>query len=117
MEKTIYHQITDHNYIGVVTILDYDVSVKKCLSDISVNTRNKSARKIIVDLALKVGDNEYRFVAYNVTDDGKILWNSNAYITPGDDIVRLANSFIAQKKEILMNSMLPNTAKVSLLQS
>lgn len=117
MEKTIYHQIADHNYIGVVTILDYDVSVKKCLSDISVNTRNKSARKIIVDLALKVGNNEYRFVAYNVTDDGKILWNSSMYITPCDDIVRLANSFLTQKKEILMNSMLPNASKAALLQS
>ena len=70
-----------------------------------------------VDLALKVGVNEYRFVVYDITDDGKILWNSSKYITPCEDIVKLANSFIRQKSDILSNSMLSNAAQAILLRS
>lgn len=68
-------------------------------------------------LALKVGVNEYRFVVYDITDDGKILWNSSKYITPCEDIVKLANSFIRQKSDILSNSMLSNAAQAILLRS
>lgn len=115
MEKVIYNQIIDKNYLGVVTILDYETSVRKCLSDILVCTQNRPERKIIVDLALKVGVNKYRFVSYNITDDGKILWNSSAYITPSDSIVKIANSFIKQRSDILSNSMLPISTQNALL--
>lgn len=117
MEKVIYNQIMDKNYLGIVTILDYETSVRKCLLDILVCTQNRPERKIIVDLALKVGINKYRFVAYNITDDGKILWNSSTYITPCDDIIQLANSFIKQRSDILSNSILPNATQDALLRS
>lgn len=107
MEKVIYNQIMDKKYLGVVTILDYETSIRKCLSNIVVFTQNRPERKIIVDLALKVGINKYRFVSYNITDDGKILLNSSVYIIPCDDIIKLANSFIKQRSDILSNSMLP----------
>ena len=72
MENVVYNQIIDKNYIGVITILDYETSVRKCLSTVLITTQNRTERKIIVDLALKVGLSEYRFVAYDITDDGKI---------------------------------------------
>ena len=115
MEEFIYNQIMDSDYIGIVTILDYEASVRKCLSRVLVGTQNRIERKVIVDLALKAGMNEYRFVVYNVTDDGKILWNSSKYITPCDDIVKLANSFIQKKREILSNSMLSKATQAILL--
>ena len=93
MEKVVYNPIMDKNYIGILTVLDYETSVRKCLSSILVGTQNRIERKVIVDLALKVGVNEYRFVVYDITDDGKILWNSSNYVTPCEDIVKLANSF------------------------
>ncbi len=117
MEKVVYNPIMDKNYIGIVTVLDYETSVRKCLSSVLVGTQNRMERKVIVDLALKVGVNEYRFVVYDITDDGKILWNSSKYITPCEDIVKLANSFIRQKSDILSNSMLSNTAQAILLRS
>lgn len=117
MEQAIYNQIADKNYLGVVTILDYETSLRKCLSDVLVCTQDRVERKIIVDLALKVGINKYRFVAYNITDDGKILWNSSAYVTPCNDIIKLANSFIRQKSDVLSNSMLPNAIQDVLRQS
>lgn len=117
MEKVIYNQITDKDYLGIVTILDYETSIRKCLSDILICPKNRLERKIIIDLALKVGINEYRFVAYDITDDGKILWNTSKYITPCENIIRLANSFIRQRSDILPNSMLSSTAQAALLRS
>jgi hypothetical protein len=116
MEKVVYNPIMDKNYIGILTILDYETSVRKSLSNILVGTQDRIERKIIVDLALKVGMNEYRFVVYDITDDGKILWNSSKYITPCEDIVKLANYFIRQKSDILHNSMLSNAAQAILLR-
>lgn len=117
MEKVIYNQIVDKNYIGIVTVLDYETSVRKCLSNIIVSTQNRIERKVIVDLALKVGMNKYRFAVYDITDDGKILWNSSKYITPCEDIVRLANSFIRQRRDIISNSMLSNATQYELLRN
>ena len=117
MENVIYNQIIDKKYIGVITILDYETSLRKCLSTILITTQNRLERKIIVDLALKVGLTEYRFVAYDITDDGKILWNSSQYITPCENIISLANSFIQQRSAILPNSMLSSAAQTMLLKN
>ena len=117
MERIMYNQIIDKDYIGVVTILDYETSVRSCLSTILVATQNRHERKIIVDLALKVGLNDYRFMVYDITDDGKIIWNSSKYIIPCDNIVTLANSFIKQKSEILPYSMLSSAAQAMLMKN
>ena len=119
MEKAVYNPIMDKtsNYIGVITVLDYETSVRKCLSSILMDTQNRIERKVIVDLALKVGVNKYRFVAYDITNDGRILWNSGKYVTPCEDIVELANSLIRQKSDILANSMLDNATQAILLKS
>ena len=117
MEKVVYNPIMDKKYIGIVTVLDYETSVRKCLTSAQVDTRNRIERKVIADLALKAGVNEYRFVEYDVTDDGEILLNSSKYVIPGKNIVRLANSFIRQNNEILANSMLSNATQAMLLKS
>lgn len=117
MHKLIYNQIADDVYIGVVTILDYETSLRKCLSEISFSALGKSNSKIIVDLALKSGINEYRFVTYNITDNGNILWETSAYITPSKNIIAFANSFLREKREIVSNSMLPSTKKNELLHN
>ena len=117
MEKVVYNTIMDKKYIGIVTILDYEASVRKCLASAQVDTQNRAERKVIVDLALRVGMNEYRFVEYDVTNDGEIVWNTGKYVTPNEDIVKLADSFIRQKNDILANSMLSNATQAMLLKS
>ena len=77
MEKIVYNPIADKNYIGIVTVLDYETSVRKCLSSVLVGTQNRIERKVIVDLALKVGVNEYRFVVYDITDELNPLIKEN----------------------------------------
>lgn len=88
-------------------MLDYETSVRKCLSSFFVCTQNRVERKIIVDSALIAGINEYEFVVYNITSDGVIIWDSATYTTPGKDIVEPANSFLMRKSEILSNFVLP----------
>lgn len=115
MEKMMYNQITDKDYLGIITILDYEISLRKCLLNIRICPQDRIQRKIIVDLALKVGINQYRFVMYDVTDDGRLLWHTSKYIIPSEDIMRLANSFIKQRRNILINSMLSSATKDELL--
>lgn len=115
MEKFVYNPISDKDYIGILTILDYEASTRQCISNALICTKDRTNCKIIVDLALKVGINEYRFAEFNVSDDGRILWSSSKYIKPCDDIVKLANSFIREQRDILPNSMLPRTMQLAIL--
>lgn len=115
MEKLIFHQMRDQKYIGIITILDYEIAVRKCLAEVAFPPQKENTRKVIVDLALKSGMNQYRFVVFDISNDGKILWNSNQYIEPSKEIVNLADTFLREKKEIVSHSMLSNTKKKELL--
>ena len=106
--------MTDSTYIGMVTILDYEISLKKSLVEISFSPR-ENKRKIIVDLALKCGVNQYRFVVFDISAEGKVMWNSSEYIVPSNDIVTIANMYLKEKKEIVINSMLPTIRKKEIL--
>ena len=53
MEKLVFHQISDSTYVGMITILDYEISLKKCLLDITIPPEINKDKRIIVDLALK----------------------------------------------------------------
>lgn len=117
MKYVIYNQLMNKDYLGIITILDYEISVRKSLEKLLVSTQNRTERKIIVDLALKVGINEYRFVEFDISDEGKILWKSNKYVTPCNDIVTCANSIITKKGDLLANSMLPNSVKETLFHN
>ncbi len=115
METVVYNPIVDKNYIGIVTVFDYEISVRKCLSRVLVATKNRTQRKVIVDLALKVGVNEFRFVEYDITDSGKILWDSGKYTVPTKKIKEYANLFISEKEGILSNSMLSSLMQKKIL--
>lgn len=116
MEKLVFHQMADNTYIGIVTILDYEIAVRKCLTEMSFPPEREKKRKVIVDLALKSGINQYRFVVFDVSNDGRILWSSNQYINPNSEVVNLANTILSEKKEIVSHSMLSNTKKEELLK-
>lgn len=105
----------DQTYIGIVTILDYEITVRKCLTEMLFPPQKENKRKVIVDLALKSGINQYRFVVFDVNSDGRILWNSNQYIRPDSEVVKLADNFLREKREIVSHSMLPNAKKEELL--
>lgn len=117
MQNIVYSEIDNENYIGIISVLDYEISVRRQLRRMTFDTHDASGRKIIVDLVLKVGFNEYRFVEYDISKEGKIILNSKGYITPSNDIVKYANSIIRKYSSILPNSMLSNSAQIKLFNN
>lgn len=114
MKKLILHHMIDSMYIGMVTILDYEISLKKSLVEISFPPE-ESKRKIIVDLALKCGANQYRFVVFDISAVGKVMWDTGEYVVPNNDIVNAANMYLKENREIVLNSMLPAIKKKEIL--
>ena len=72
-------------------------------------------KKALVDLALKSGLDEYRFVAFDVDDQGKIILINNSYTKVSMDIEKVANCFLQQRSDIVNNSFLTDTHKKEIL--
>lgn len=110
MEKYLFHSIMNSEYLGIVTILDYEMRLSSYLSELVFPSCFKG-KKALVDLALKSGVDEYRFVAFDVDDNGKIILNSNSYIKVSKEIEKAANFFLQQRRDIVNNSFLTDTQK------
>lgn len=52
---------------------------------------------------------------FDISNEGEILWNSNKYIIPSNDIVNLANMYLREQGNIVANSMLPQVKKKEIL--
>ena len=65
----------------------------------------------ITKQALKTGIDEYRFVCFDVDDNGKIDFDSNNYITVSEDMENIANMFLKQRKDIVLSSFLTDSQK------
>lgn len=119
MEKYMFHPITDSKYlgiVGIVTILDYEMRLSSYLSEL-VFTSCFKGKKVLVDLALKAGMDEYRFVAFDIDDNGKIILNSNNCVRVSKEIEKAANCFLQQRREIVDNSFLTDTQKDKMKES
>ena len=112
----MYNPITDDVYVGIITVLDYEMQMRTCVADVLHELRGHAGCKVIVDLALKVGLSKYRFVEYNISHDGQIDWNSSRYVIPNQKIEGLANSFIRKRPKMLENSMLSRSERRRILQ-
>ena len=109
MKKLIFHPITDVKYLGIVTILDYEMHLNAYLSEFVIPSCQ--GKKVLIDLALKSGMDEYRFVEFDVDKDGRIIVGSNKYAKVTEDIRNTADSFLKQECDIVNNSMLTDTQK------
>lgn len=114
MEKYLFHSIVNSEYLGIVTILDYEIRLNSYLSELVLPPCLKG-KKALVDLALKSGVDEYRFVAFDVDVNGKIILNSNSYIKVSKEIEKMANCYLQQKSDIVNNSFLSDTQKQKIL--
>lgn len=110
MEKYLFHSIIDSEYVGIVTILDYEIRLNTYLSELVLPPCIKG-KKALVDLALKSGVDEYRFVSFNVDDKGKLILNTNAYARVSKEVEKAANSFLRQRSDIVNNSILTDRQK------
>lgn len=114
MEKYLFHSIVNAEYLGIVTILDYEMRLNSHLSEL-VLPSCYTGKKAIVDLALKSGVDEYRFVAFDVDGEGRIILNSRSYISVSQEIEETANCFLKQKRDIVTNSFLTDNQKQKIL--
>ena len=114
MKKYLFHSITNSKYLGIVTILDYEVRLNTYLSELVLPSCYKG-KKALVDLALKSGIDEYRFVSFDVDDRGKIILNTDSYAKVSKKLERIANCFLQQRSDIVNNSILTEKQKKEIL--
>lgn len=114
MQEYMFHLITDTQYYGVITVLDCEIRLRTFLSKIIIPSCY-SGGKVLVDLAMKSGTDEYRFIEFDVDSDGKIVFSSHKYVTVSSLIEQAANYYLQQKKSIVDNSFLTGKEKNKVL--
>ena len=92
MEKYSFHLISDPEYFGIVTILDYKIRLSTYLSKLTFPAFK--GKRVLVDLALKSGLDEYRFIAFDIDDQGKMILDTDNYISVSVDAEKEANYFL-----------------------
>lgn len=117
MKQYEFNAIQNEEYSGIITILDYEISFSKTLKstkllkEIEDKLQLSACKdtKLIFDLALLSGVNEYRFVEVRWIKD-HFLIKSKKYITPNDKVAKVANQILAKYPEVLKNSILSDKA-------
>lgn len=115
MRKLNFNPINTSLYFGIITILDYEIRTNSLLKDLSFPPIDYDlSKKVLVDMALKTGINQYRFIEFSVDSNGKIVLGSNEYVQPALNVKLIADSILQSNREIVINSMLPEFNKEEL---
>lgn len=115
MEKLYINMLNDSEYIALITVLDYEILLSKSLKQITFESSPNNFKRVLVDLALKSGIDKHRFVEFNVNESGKIELKSHKYVLLNMFYENLANKFLKEKKDIVLNSILTDSQKKELL--
>lgn len=89
--------------------------MSQCLKEITFEPSSQMERYVLVDLALKSGIDQNRFVEYVVNCDGAIELNRYGYVAPDSFIENLANDFLNEYKTFVINSILSDSEKRKIL--
>ena len=116
MEKLYINTLNDSKYVALITVLDYEISVNKYLKQLSFEASSNKPEHVLVDLALKTGIDKYRFVEFDINESGKIELDSYKYVSLNPFYETLANNFLKDKKEIVLNSILTDSQINQLLE-
>lgn len=115
MEKLCINILDDSKYFALITILDYEILLSNYLKNITFDSSSSCFKSVIVDLALKSGINQHRFVEFEIDKNGNIDLKSHKYVVLNNFYVKLANLFLKEEREIVMNSILTDSQKNTLL--
>lgn len=115
MEKLYINMLNDSQYIALITVLDYEILLSKQLKQITFKSSPNNLKRVLVDLALKSGINQHRFVEFNINTSGKIELKSHKYVLLNSFYENLANKFLKEKKEIVINSILTESEKMQFI--
>ena len=116
MQKLCVNMLNDSRYIALITVLDYEILVSKYLKQLSFEASPNKPEHVLVDLALKTGIDKYRFVEFDINESGKIELDSYKYVSLNTFYEILANNFLKDRKEIVLNSNLTDSQKNQLLK-
>ena len=116
MEKLYINMLNDSEYIALITVLDYEILLSKYLKQLTFKSSPNSLKRVLVDLALKSGIDQHRFVEFNVNESGKIELKSHKYVLTDTFYENLANKFLKEKKDIVLNSILTESQKQEILK-
>lgn len=113
MKQYEFNTIQNEEHSGIITILDYEISFlktlknQKLLKEIEERLQPYACKdtRLIFDLALLSGVNEYRFVEVRWIKD-HFLIKSKKYAMPDGKVAKIANQILAKYPEVLKNSML-----------
>lgn len=117
MKQYEFNTFQNEEHSGIITILDYEISFlktlknQKLLKEIEERLQPSVCKdtRLIFDLALLSGVNEYRFVEIRWIKD-HFLIKSKKYVTPNDKVTKVANQILVKYPESLKNSMLSDKA-------
>ena len=109
MRKLCVNMLNDSRYIALITVLDYEILVSKYLKQLSFEASPNKSEHVLVDFALKTGIDKYRFVEFDINESGKIDLNSHRYVSLNTFYESLANNYLKEKKEIVLNSILTDS--------
>lgn len=110
MARKVYlNTLNDSKYIALITVLDYEILVSEYLKQLSFEASLNKPEHVLVDLALKAGIDKYRFVEFDINESGKIDLNSYKYVSLNTFYETLANNYLKEKKEIVLNSILADS--------
>ena len=87
------------------------------MKELSFAPSGNSSRKILVDLALKTGMNSFRFVEFELDNNGKIRLSSSKYVIVEANLEKIANGFLQLREENVKNSILTESKKKEILLS
>lgn len=104
--KKYINNLNDSKYIALITVLDYEILVSKYLKQLSFEASPNKPEHVLVNLALKTGIDKYRFVEFDINESGKIELDSYKYVSLNAFYEILANNYLKEKKEIVLNSIL-----------
>lgn len=107
MKPYLINDLKNDEYVAIVTLLDYQIQISRCLKTIKISPINSG--KVLIDTILCSGMNEYRFIETDLNEDGSINLNKYKYVSVNNNVLKKANNIIKQYPIFLNNSVLPES--------
>ena len=112
MKPYLINNLEQDGFSLIITILEYQVQISKCLKSIRVSPHKED--KLLIDTLLCSGMNEYRFIEATFNENGTINLEEYKYVDVSNDILSFANDIIRHQPIYLKNSVIPESQVKSL---
>lgn len=105
MKTYIINHLDKNNFDAIITLLDYQTNISRCLETIHLSPGK--TRNVLIDTVLCSGMNEYRFIETDLNEDGTINLDHCHYVSVDDNVLNTANEILNHHPASLKNSVLP----------